>query len=196
MPHFGDPDLHPQSRPMPLVRTSRSLLPLLILLTLTACVGAGGGLSAGPEPRSARRYLPEGAMVRVRLIDGATVTGPLMAPFHYGDDLLLLCERASAPCAGPDAPGARRVGAASLRTVHVWGRQTGYYARLGLYAGALGGLAAGEDDDGLLLVAGGFAVGALGAGIGSQVNGWTPVIPCLHVCGWETKPVEESAPAP
>jgi hypothetical protein len=180
---------------MPSVRPARTAFLLIALLALAGC-GAGGRLSAGPEPeaRPTSRYLPEGARVRVRLIGGGVVTGSLLSPYRPDDDWVLLCEQASAPCAGPDAPGARRVSAASLRALHVWGRQTGYYARLGFYAGALGGLAA-DDDGGLLLVAGGFAGGALGAGIGSLMHGWTPVKPCRpHACGWQSEPAEETVP--
>jgi hypothetical protein len=180
---------------MPSVRALRSALPLFAALFAAAC-GAGGQPSMGPGPVAVqtRRYLPEGAVVRVRLSEGGVVTGPLLSPFRPGDDRVILCEQASAPCAGPDAPGARTLAASSLRTLHVWGKQTGFYARLGFYAGALGGLAVeGEDEAGMLLVAGGFAAGALGAGIGSLVHGWTPVIPCIHVCGWESEPADEPA---
>ena len=149
----------------------------------------------GPEPRSAGRYLPEGAVVRVRLVEGGVVSGPLLSPFRPHDDWVLVCEQASAPCADPDAPGARKVAASSLRTLHVWGKQTGYYARLGFYAGALGGLAADDDEGGLLLAVGGVVGGALGAGLGSRVNGWTPVKPCIHVCGWESEPAEPPPPS-
>jgi hypothetical protein len=122
--------------------------------------------------------LDSGAMVRAQL-DTATLTGEVRKRFTDSSADIVICLTHRRPCANPEDLLILPVG--SIRRLAVRGKQTGSFALLGFYLGALAemGLAR-HVDTGML--AGGFGGGALGALIGSKSVGWLPLFPCMHVC--------------
>jgi hypothetical protein len=137
--------------------------------------------------------LDSGALIRARLGDRTEVIGRVLAPVELTRAMLttsdtsrlfVVCEIQSAECGSASGPGPRLLSLREIRRLDVRGKLVGLFAYRGFYSGALLGLLASNSDDtqGLLVVAGGFAGGALGVALGARVSGWVPVFPCYHGC--------------
>lgn len=170
-----------------MTRLARSGLALAALF-LAAC--GGPRLATGPSPEPSVWVVHSGALIRARLEGGEEVIGRLLEPFRPESPQLLLCVAES--CAGAAGPGVRAVPATSIQQLHVRGKQGALVGRLGLSLGAITGALL-EEEDGVLLAAGGVVGALLGAGVGSRITGWTPLVPCTHICGWS---YERPAPPP
>lgn len=152
---------------------------------LTAC---GNRTHPVVEPNLAPSilFVDSGDVVRAELINGKVVTGSLLARYHSGDTLVLICDQARMPCVDGGGVGMHTVRKMSVRSLAVRGRMRGVYGQRGVYIGALGGLAADKEGSAWLMV--GAAVGGfIGQAIGSRVTGWIRLFPCWHACGWRSE---------
>ena len=133
-----------------------------------------------PSLAPAQRFvLDSGAIVRAKL-DSMTVTGEVRERFTDSSSTIVICPRDRHPCTNAENLRMVRVGA--IKRLAVRGKQTGSFALLEFYLGALAEMGVTHHTD-VGLLAGGFGGGALGALIGSRSKGWVPLFPCLHVCG-------------
>ncbi len=163
----------------------------LAMAALFLAAYGGPRVANGPSPEPSVWVVHSGSVMRARLEGGEMVTGRLLEPFRPESPRLLLC--VAEACAGAAGLGVRVVPAASIKQLHVRGKQGALVGRVGLSLGAITGALL-EEEDGVLLAAGGVVGAVLGAGVGSRITGWTPLIPCTHICGWSYE--RPAAPPP
>jgi hypothetical protein len=173
-----------------MTRLARSGLAMAALF-LAAC--GGPRLATGPSPEPSVWVVHGGSLMRARLEGGEEVTGRLLESFRPESPRLLLC--VAEACADTAGPGVRAVPAASIKRLHLREKQAALVGRVGLSLGAITGALL-EEEDGVLLLAGGVVGAVLGAGVGSRITGWTPLIPCTHICGWSYERPAAPPPSP